>query len=286
MPRPLALHQITALQCSPPELVSLAAELGCDGVCVFVHTPGNPGPGRPVFPKVTPAMLPSMRQRMSDAGVAVTNVEYFPLTADVDLDAFRPALELGAGLGARRAVVHLHDADDQRGSDTLERFAGMAAEYGLGAGLELLGLSPGCPSLARAVQLVERIGLPNLGVAVDALHLQRTGSTPLDLAGLPRSLFSYAQLCDAPALADPAQALDPTRYIAEAFDRLPPGEGAFPLVEMVRALPSDLPYDVEVPALRLVRAGVSPLEHARRAVTGARRVLAAAGLSSWSAGAV
>jgi sugar phosphate isomerase/epimerase len=278
VPRSLALHQITALQCSPPALVSLAADLGCDSVCVFVHTPANPGPGRPVFPKVTQAMLPAMRQRMRDAGIAVTNVEYFPLTADVDLDAFRPALALGAALGARRAVVHLHDADDQRGTGTLARFAGMAAEYGLGAGLELLGLSPGCPTLARAVLLVERIGLPNLGLAVDALHLQRTGAAPQDLAGLPRGLFSYAQLCDGAALADPAQALDPSRYIAEAFDRLPPGEGVFPLVELVRALPPGLPCDVEVPALRLRGAGASPLEHARRAVEGARRVLAAAGL--------
>jgi sugar phosphate isomerase/epimerase len=125
------------------------------------------------------------------------------------------------------------------------------------------------------VQLVERIGLANLGVAVDALHLQRTGGLPQDLAGLRRGLLSYAQLCDGPALADPSQALEPARYIAEAFDRLVPGEGTFPLAELVQVLPADLPLDVEVPALRQAGAGISPLEHARHAVMGARRVLAA-----------
>jgi sugar phosphate isomerase/epimerase len=275
MARSLALHQTTVLQCSPPQLVSIAAETGCDAVCVFVQTPANPGPGRPAFPRVTQATLPAMRARMRDTGIAVTNLEYFPLTADVSLDAYRPALELGGTLGGRRAVVHLHDADDRRGADTLARFAALAAEYGLAVGLEFMGLSAGCPNLARAVRLVERLGLSNLGVAVDSLHLQRTGGTPQDLAGLQRGLLSYAQLCDGPALADPDHALDPERYVAEAFDRLVPGDGVFPLAQLVRALPGDLPIDVEVPMTRLAPAGVPPLEHARRAVRAARRLLAA-----------
>jgi len=274
--RTLALHQTTVLQCSPLELVAIAAELCCDAVCVFVQTQDHSGPGRPVFPRVTHAMLPALRARLRDTGVTVTNLEYFPLTADVSPEDYRPALELGAELGGRRAVVHLHDADDQRGTDKLARFAGLAAEYGLEAGLEFVGLSAGCPSLARAVQLVERIGLPNLGIGVDPLHLQRTGAVPQDLAGLRRGLLGYAQLCDGPALADPRQALDPARYLAEVFDRLVPGEGTFPLTELVQVLPADLPIDVEVPALRLADAGISRMEHARLAVMGARRVLAAA----------
>ena len=277
MPPPLALHQTTVLQCSPPELVSIAAELGCDGVCVFVQVPASPGAGRPVFPRVTPAMLPEMRARLRDTGVNVTNLEYFPLTAEVALQDFRAALELGAALGARRAVTHLHDTDENRGSDSLARFADMALEYGLAVGLEFVGLSAGCPSLARALQLVERAGRANLGVGVDALHLQRTGGSPADLAGVDARLLSYAQLCDGPALADPGQALDQTRYVAEVFNRLAPGDGVFPLKELMQALPADIPCDVEVPALRLIEAGITPVEHARRAVMGARQVLAAAG---------
>ena len=277
MHRALALHHTTVLQCSPPELVSIAAELGCDGVCVFVHAPTNPGAGRPAFPRVTPAMLPEMRARLRDTGVKVTNLEYFPLTANVALQDYRAALELGAELGAQRAVVHLHDIEVNRGSDSLARFADMALECGLAVGLEFVGLSTGCPNLVRALQLVERAGRANLGVGVDALHLQRTGGSPADLAGVDARLLSYAQLCDGPALADPGQALDHTRYVAEVFNRLAPGEGVFPLKELIQALPPDIPCDVEVPALRLIKAGVAPIEHARRAVMGARQVLADAG---------
>lgn len=277
MLRSLALHQTTVLQCSPLELVSIAADTGCDGVCVFVHVPANPGAGRPAFPRVTRAMLPEMRARLRDTGIRVSNLEYFPLTADAALTDFRAALELGAELGGQRAVVHLHDTDEQRGIANLAGFTEMAAGYGLAVGLEFVGLSAGCPSLARALQLVERAGQTNLGVGIDPLHLQRTGGTSGDLAGVDARLLSYAQLCDGPALADSALALDRERYVAEVFDRLSPGEGVFPLTALLKNLPAELPLDVEVPALRLNGSDISPREHARSAVMGARQVLTAAG---------
>lgn len=276
MSHSLALHQITVLQSSPLELVTIAAEVGCDGVCVFVQVPKNPGAGRPAYQKMTRAMLPAMRTRLRDTGMRVSNLEYFPLTADVDLQDYRAALELGAQLGAQRAVTHLHDSDESRGLESLGRFADLAAEYGLAVGLEFVGLFAGCPTLERALQLVGQVGRANLGVGVDSLHLARTGGSPADLAGVDSRLLSYAQLCDGPALADLAQAFDRTRYVAEVYDRLSPGEGVFPLRELVQALPQDMPFDVEVPALRLTGSNISPLEHARHAVKGARRVLAMA----------
>lgn len=276
MARPLALHQTTVLQSTPLELVEIAADVGCAGICVFVHVPDHRGPGRPVFPRVTREMLPEMHARMQALGVGVTNLEYFPLTAETAPENYRASLELGALLGAQRAVAHLHDADASRGADTLARFCELAQEYRLTVGLEFIGLSAGCPNLQRALQIVRQLGLANLGIGVDALHLQRTGGAPGDLRGVERHLLSYAQLCDGIALDDPAQALDPARYIAEAFDRLSPSEGAFPLAELVAALPADLPFDVEVPALRLSGSAHAPSDHARNAVTNARGLLALA----------
>ncbi len=56
--RQLGLHQITALEASPTELVSMAAELGCQDVCVFVISPEVPLSEKDVpegrFPVVTP----------------------------------------------------------------------------------------------------------------------------------------------------------------------------------------------------------------------------------------
>ncbi|HJV84512.1 MAG TPA: sugar phosphate isomerase/epimerase [Noviherbaspirillum sp.] len=240
---------------------------------MFVQVPANPGAGRPPFPCVTPAMFPEMRLRLRETGIEVTNLEFFRITSDVVVADYRAALELGAELGAKRAVVHLHDTDEERGLDRLSQFCELAGGHGLAVGLEFNGLSAGCPSLARALEVVERAGCSNLGVGIDPLHLQRTGGKPADLLGVDRRLLSYAQLCDGPVLADAGKALDPARYVADVFDRLVPGEGSFPLAELVRALPADMPFDVEVPALRLIGTNISPRDHARLAVMAARRLL-------------
>ncbi|SEJ76691.1 Sugar phosphate isomerase/epimerase [Pseudomonas linyingensis] len=267
-PQPLALHHFTLCDVSPLELVSIAAEVGCDGVCLFVESP--PGFG---FPLVTPALRSDLLARLREHEVRVTNLEFFSLTEAVDLDGFRPALALGAQLGARLAVTHIHDPDPLRGTDCLGRLAELAGEYGLQLGLEFMALTPGCTSLAAAAGFVERVGRSNLGIGVDALHLARTGGTPAEVAALAPGMVAYAQLCDGPLLAAGVDALDPARYAEEAFNRLPPGQGVFPLAELIRALPPTAALDVEVPMPRLAAQGVSALQRARLAVAGARSLL-------------
>lgn len=277
----LALHHFTIADVTPLELVPIAAETGCGAVCVFVDSPELPASGEEIpklmFPVVTPAMQREMIERLRDYGVTVTNIEFFPLGADTVLENFRAKLALGAELGARLAVTHVHDPDTQRAIDTLARFGQLAAEFGLKAGLEFMGLSPACNSLQKAVSLVKQAGQANIGVAVDALHLVRTGGTPGEISALDPGLFAYAQLCDGPALEDPTTALDVDRYLKEAFDRLAPGEGVFPLVEMIKALPAAIFYDVEVPSPTLAGRGMTPRQRAMRAVTATRQLLAAAG---------
>ena len=38
---PLSLHQITAIEAQPPQLVDIAAATGCKHVCAFVHVPAG-----------------------------------------------------------------------------------------------------------------------------------------------------------------------------------------------------------------------------------------------------
>ena len=54
--RSLGLHQITAMEASPAELVSIAADVGCQQVCVFTYVPAVALPdqsGAAAFPIVT-----------------------------------------------------------------------------------------------------------------------------------------------------------------------------------------------------------------------------------------
>lgn len=270
--RPLALHQITALEAGPLDLVPIAARAQAESVCIFVYLPPETLPGRKgpdvQFPAVDASQKSEMLRRLRDYGVGVSNLEFFPLAAQVDLDAFAPALELGKELGGLRAVTHVHDPDERRAVDSLARFCELAASFELDVGLEFMGLSAACASLRRAIELVEQAARPNLGIAVDALHLVRTGSAPQELLAVHPSQISYAQICDGAHLARSSD------YLTEALDRLRPGEGCFPLREIFACLPASVPIDVEVPSSSLIARGISPMDRAIAAVEASRRLLA------------
>lgn len=274
MQRELALHQITAMEASPAELVRIAGATGCRRVCIFTHVPEAALPdgsaAAAAFPLVTRDTLDAVKTAMQETGVGIGNIEFFPIAPDVVAEAYREGFALGSELGACRAVVHIHDPDDASAVRRLQEVADLAAEYGLVLGLEFMGLTPPCNSVQRAAWFVEAAGRPNVGIAVDALHLVRTGGTPADLLAIPARFFAYAQICDGHGLHQSAD------YLPEALDREMPADGDFPLREIIEALPSATALDVEVPSARLARQGIPATERAREAVSRARAIVAQA----------
>lgn len=277
MRNPLALHHFTLFDISPFELVPIAAKAGCEAVCIFVNSPDDPAPGQDIektaFPVVTRADRSRFVTLLNDYGVRVTNLEFFPLAADTDLDSYRGKLALGAELGARLAVTHIYDTDRDRALEKLVQFAGIAAEFELRLGLEFMGLSPGCSTLHQAVQFVGRANQSNIGVGVDAIHLHLTGGNIADLAHVPAAYIAYAQLCDTNATFDAEVANTPDLYLPLVFERAIPGQGIIPLEKFIGALPEHTYYDVEVPWPSRAAHGVSAEAHARRSVEAALHAL-------------
>jgi hypothetical protein len=74
------------------------------------------------------------------------------------------------------------------------------------------------------------------------MHLVRSGSGAEDVAALDPELIGHVQLADAllvPTIPD---------YMEEAcFERMVPGTGELPLVDILAALPSDVVIGLEVP---------------------------------------
>ena len=111
--------------------------------------------------------------------------------------------------------------------------------------------------LEDAVDVVSRAGRPNGTILIDALHLARSGGSVAAVAGLDSALIGSIQLCDAPAESPGSSGI-----IDEARgNRLPPGEGALPLLELLAAVGGDVPLSLEVP---MARSSLTPLERARR----------------------
>ena len=171
--RGLALHQITALEVPPLDLIGLAAEAGCNRICIFVRAPGQSfqdGEGDPFWLfAVSADDVSEMTARMAKHHISIMNAEFFPIEADTDTDRYVPALDLARALAAERIVTHVHDTDEERAAVSLARLADLASERGLKVGLEFMGLSPACNSVSKARRLVERLDRENLGIAIDAL---------------------------------------------------------------------------------------------------------------------
>ena len=260
---PLSLHHLTVLDAPAEALIDIAAATGCEQVCVFVHSSAP----ELNFPVIDRASCAALRGRMRATGVAVYNLEFFPITASTDFEVFARALRVGAELGGRRATAHIHDPDPDRAVEGFTRFCRLAAEFDLLVGLEFTAFSQ-CASLAAAVRLVERADQPNAALAVDALHLMRTGGSPSALAAIDPRWIGYAQICDGPA--NVAAEL----MIKEAItERRIPGEGVFPLRAILGCIPGGVTIEVEVPQGSARRQGLSALARARRAVGATRNLL-------------
>lgn len=274
--RSLALHQITVRDVAPASLPGLAARHGFDQVCLFTHVPRVTltGGGAAVFPTVDASNHKAVKQALHDSGLSVTQFEYFPIRADTPVEAYRAGMALGADLGGKRAVTHIHDSDESRAVDKLGQLADMANEYGVGLALEFMPLSPACATLSGALAFVEQVARDNVGIGIDALHLIRSGGSVEEISAAPAHRLLYAQICDGASLHTS------NTYMDEALDRMMPGTGDFPLVAFLRALPPTVDLDVEVPWPADRQAATAPDERAAQAYARTMALIEMAGSAS------
>lgn len=243
----LSLAHLTALNVSPPDLVSLAAETGYDHASLRLTavTPGD------AFPILTDrAMLRETKARIAATGVSILDVEVARLTPDAEPEDFRPMLEAAAELGATRLLTQGHDPDWSRLTDRYTTLCDLAADHGLTADIEFLTWT-GLRTLDEAAKLALASGRANAGVMIDTLHFSRSGCTPGEITALPPRLFNFIQVADAPAQA-PSTVEGLIHTAREA--RLNPGQGGLDLAGILLALPDGVPISVEIPNARLAAA--------------------------------
>ncbi|MDB5396063.1 MAG: sugar phosphate isomerase/epimerase [Rhodospirillales bacterium] len=259
----LSLDHLTIFDVQPAELVRIAAELSIPYVSLWTQLPL-----KAELPLVTQANRAETLRAMRETGVRLGNMECFNLTAEAVVEDFRPAVALGAELGATSLVaINAWDPEPARTLDKFSNLCRTGAEYGLKVNVEFISMGK-VRTLADAVQLVTDSGQRNAGITIDILHLTRTGSTPADISAIDPKLIGYAQICDGPA------GLAREEWNDEGFEqRQIPGEGEFPLVDFIAALPDDIILGVEVPLKSLREAGVGAAERARRAVAGTRAIV-------------
>lgn len=251
---PLCLAHLTLIELTPPELVDAAADAGFTQVSMRL-APAAPGEHQHPMIGGTPMMRETLA-RMRERGVAVHDVELVRLTSTTAIRDIEPLLAATAELGAGRLLVAGDDADEAALAERFHALCELGARYGVRMGLEFMPWR-GIRTLASARRVVEAAG--SGGVIVDAIHLDRSGGTAADLASLPPSLWSFFQICDAPAQRPATQ----EELLFQARQaRLPPGRGGLDLTGMLRAVPAGAVVSIETP-LHGFPDLLAPVERAR-----------------------
>ncbi|MCW6508423.1 sugar phosphate isomerase/epimerase family protein [Lichenifustis flavocetrariae] len=262
---PLGIAHFTTIELPPAELVSMAGRVGYAfvGLRLFPAAPGAPLYAVPHGSLEAKALHDAMER----TGVAVRDLEFVVIGPEFDAAALAPVLDAASAFGAKRVSCCGADPERARLVANLAALCDVAAQHGMGVDLECMAWRD-VASLGDAAAVMREVGRPTGGVLVDALHLSRTGGTPADVAALPPAFIRSAQLCDAPARSPPTM----EGIIAEARGgRLPPGEGALPLRELLAALPPGVALSVEVP----MDDGRPAEDRARDIFDAARRLLEA-----------
>jgi sugar phosphate isomerase/epimerase len=260
----LSLDCMTITNATPVELIRSARAAGFDLVTLWMQPPSR-------FPDqlVTPAMARDCLTALSETGVGVQALEAFDLTSMQDIDSYRPALELGARLGAKGAVaIHARNPDRVEVADLLARFAGLADECGLEINLEPIAMCQ-TATLAQAQDLIRAAGV-DAGIVLDIYHLVRAGGGTGDISAVKPGLIRHIQLND--GAASPSTE---TIYLEATQERPYPGDGVFPLIDLLSVAPTDISWGIESPSRRRAENGMSAEMQAREAIAAMRRVIAA-----------
>ncbi len=262
----LSLAPLSLPDLGPAEFLRCAGAAGYDGVALRLIGGDPARPPADMAPLVrSESELPELRAILNGEGLAVTEIEVLLIGPDTDVAASRPMLAMAAALGARHLVTCIADPDPARAADRLAQADALARDHGLRIELEFVPYTE-LKTIEAAAALIDRAGLADPGILVDALHLARSGG---DVAAVTRQAparLRCLQLCDAP-LAAPADIIRESREHRRA-----PGEGALDLAGLLRAMPAGTSISVEAPDIAR-QAAIGPVAHAIQLKEAARRLI-------------
>lgn len=264
----VALATLAVLDARPSEIVDVAAATGFDSVTLRLTdaTVAEPNP----LVGDTPTRRETIA-RLRHHGLGVLDIEVVRMDEDTDPTLLRPVLESAHAIGARHVLVINLDSDETRAADKFALICEEAVAFELRPVLEFMVFTA-TKTVQQADRMVGRAAHPAAGVLVDALHLQRSGGSPADVAPLVAAnpgRYPYAQLCDGPRAAPGGGGRG--LYEEAVHNRLAPGDGELPLLELVGAMPSGAPLSVETPVAAV--AHLSPRERAEHTMAATRALL-------------
>jgi sugar phosphate isomerase/epimerase len=269
----LGIEMLSVFGMPPIEFVQLVADLGCHYITTGMvgFAPLKALDYQPYSLRDDPRLRQDLLAALNDHDVSISLGEGLLIAPGVDVRSYADDLDVMAELRIPRINTVSLEPDRARTFDELAALTGLAAERGISTCLEpVVGLS--IADLPAALAAVDHVGGDDISLLIDTMHVARFGATADDLRALPAHRVGYIQLCDTTLRSTKAY-----HYAEEAmFERMPPGEGELPLVDMLAALPDDRVVGLELPMRSRAEAGESAYDRLQPCVTSARALLAQA----------
>ncbi len=220
-------------ECGPLDTIRAAAAGGFDAVGLWVE-PEN----------WTPTITRECRAALADTGLELLDVEVIWIKPDSDMAAHKACIDIGAELGAKNVLCVSSDPDMGATVARLAELCRHAEGAAMRVALEF-GIFTEVKNLQMAMAVLDDVAHPLRALLIDPIHVDRSGTSMLEIAAVPASLLPYAQFCDAPA-----QRPDPDNFdaiIADAIDlREQCGQGGLDLVSLYNTLPAHIPLSIEL----------------------------------------
>ena len=159
-----------------------------------------------------------------------------------DITELASVAEAAAQLGCTRCCTYILPSTDYKAASfmavavkRLRICAEILGTYGLKLGLEFVGphhlrtawANPYIWTLEETLELIDAIGLPNVGLLLDAYHWHTTGLTTEDISQLKENQIVHVHINDAADIAIED---------LKDNDRLYPGEGVIDIVSFLKSV--------------------------------------------------
>lgn len=235
--RTYSLDNLTMVGVELPELVDIAAATGFGAIAPWAMAMENGA--MTVLPDS--AKVTEMAARLRATGVKLAAGDGFALMPGHDIEAYKTSATVMADLGAKNIVVLQFDNERERAFDGFCQLSEHAGSLGMGVALEFFVTSQ-VKTLNDAVAFLARTGLNNVGLQVDFFHIMNGAGSVEELAAIDPALIRCAQISDGKL------GLTVEEYAHGMMaDRAVPGEGEFPLADLLAVLPADINVGVEIP---------------------------------------
>ncbi len=260
----LSAIALTALSLPPEELAIQAHKAGYSAIGIRINPIAK---GSVAYPfKAGSKKIKQFKSLLNDLGMRVQGVDGFALNGDTKVEQYAPIFEACGELGIKSLCICGDAPDKPKFANMFGKLCDMAAPYNFRVDLEFMAWRT-VGTLEQAYELVKMADRPNGTIAVDSLHLYRSGGTAADLDKVPARYLGDIHLCDAVRtppidsklvrmVREGKANLDSTSGTPKGFEglvrearegRLLPGDGELPLVDFMKHMPRTCAIGVEVP---------------------------------------